>query len=244
TETASITEAAAAGKHKGSTKHKDSLVRRAALDFGSCTNPAIEFGLGFDGRKEDSFQPADKTEFNHGSALNIKVIADFLCSQLASKCKASADTVIACQNGETAALAIGNTGAAADTFNAALGIQAIGGDNAASAVATTTAQAAATSAATPAVASSTAAAAPSGANLQTFAGTLGAAAPVVTASGAQFCVEGNACFNNLQNALVRSCDVQNNQCANAANSAAVKQFSVGDCNQQQAQCISQAKSTS
>jgi hypothetical protein len=29
-------------------------------DFGSCSVPEIEFGVGFDGRKETSFQPADK----------------------------------------------------------------------------------------------------------------------------------------------------------------------------------------
>lgn len=29
-------------------------------DFGSCTVPEIEFGVGFDNRKETSFQPADK----------------------------------------------------------------------------------------------------------------------------------------------------------------------------------------
>jgi hypothetical protein len=29
-------------------------------DFGSCTVPEIEFGVGFDNRKETSFQPTDK----------------------------------------------------------------------------------------------------------------------------------------------------------------------------------------
>jgi hypothetical protein len=29
-------------------------------DFGSCSVPEIEFGVGFDGRKETSFQPVDK----------------------------------------------------------------------------------------------------------------------------------------------------------------------------------------
>ena len=31
-------------------------------DFGSCSVPQIEFGVGFDGRKETSFQPVDKSE--------------------------------------------------------------------------------------------------------------------------------------------------------------------------------------
>ena len=30
-------------------------------DFGSCTVPQIEFGTGFDNRKETSFQPVDKS---------------------------------------------------------------------------------------------------------------------------------------------------------------------------------------
>lgn len=95
----------------------------SALDFGSCSNPAIEFAAGLDGRKEESFAPADAADFNHGSALNIKVISGFICGQLQSKCKASADTVSACDDAATAADAA--TGqAAADAFNSALGVSA------------------------------------------------------------------------------------------------------------------------
>ncbi|KAG8714800.1 hypothetical protein FRC08_011431 [Ceratobasidium sp. 394] len=86
----------------------------------------------------------------------------------------------------------------------------------------------------------------SGGNLQTFTGALGGVtAPAVTdIGGGQFAVEGNSNFNSLRNALVRSCDVQNNQCANASNAAGQsKTFSVGDCNAQQATCIDQANST-
>ena len=43
-------------------------------------------------------------------------------------------------------------------------------------------------------------------NLQTFTGALGGIAPAVTAGGRGFDVEGNASFNNVNNALVRSCD--------------------------------------
>ena len=35
----------------------------AGADFGSCSTPQIEFGVGFDGRKETSFQPVDKGEY-------------------------------------------------------------------------------------------------------------------------------------------------------------------------------------
>ena len=33
-------------------------------DFGSCSVPQIEFGVGFDGRKETSFQPVDKSKIS------------------------------------------------------------------------------------------------------------------------------------------------------------------------------------
>ena len=32
-------------------------------DFGSCSVPQIEFGVGFDGRKETSFEPVDKSTY-------------------------------------------------------------------------------------------------------------------------------------------------------------------------------------
>jgi hypothetical protein len=78
-------------------------VKRAALDFGSCSNPAIEFAAGLDGRNEDSFEAVNQADFNHGSALNINVISSFICGQLSSKCKAPAATVSACTEAENAA---------------------------------------------------------------------------------------------------------------------------------------------
>jgi hypothetical protein len=78
-------------------------VKRAALDFGSCSNPAIEFAAGLDGRTEDSFEAINQVDFNHGSALNIEVISSFVCQQLQNKCKASAAAIAACTAGETAA---------------------------------------------------------------------------------------------------------------------------------------------
>lgn len=91
-------------------------------DLGTCQggSPLIEFGPGFDGRTEESFRPVDRNTFSHGSAQNIKIIADFICQQLNDKCKASADVIAKCQAGEAAATASGVSGqAAADAFNAA-----------------------------------------------------------------------------------------------------------------------------
>jgi hypothetical protein len=103
-------------------KVKNAKQRRAAgIDLGSCSNPGIVFGAGFDGRKEDSFEPADKAEFSHGSALKIGVVADFTCGQLQSKCKANDAAVQACKQGSAAAEKL--TGqASADAFNKALGV--------------------------------------------------------------------------------------------------------------------------
>ena len=88
----------------------------------------------------------------------------------------------------------------------------------------------------------------SGTNLQTFTGSLGnVTPPAVTDNGAgaqPFSVEGNATFSSLQNALVRSCDVQHNKCANAANASGNKgDLTVSACGDQQTQCNAQAQST-
>ena len=44
-------------------------------DFGSCTVPQIEFGTGFDNRKETSFQPVDQsTLFTNSNLIEWKLI--------------------------------------------------------------------------------------------------------------------------------------------------------------------------
>lgn len=61
-------------------------------DFGSCSTPEIEFGVGFDNRKETSFRPVDSSRhlsssleasplrplypasYPHGSAQNVNII--------------------------------------------------------------------------------------------------------------------------------------------------------------------------
>jgi len=224
------------------------IQRRQALDFGSCSNPAIEFAAGLDGRNEDSFEAVNQADFNHGSALNIGVIANFICGQLQSSCKASAATVSACDSATTAAEAL--TGqAAADAFNSALGVSS----GSAAAVAATPATAAVSAAAPPCVevtlsaatpvastsaaavaAATPAAAIASGANLQTFTGALGGLPPPVTAGGKGFIVNGSE-FIQEAGALGRSCDEQHNTCANAANAGGAA-FSTADCETQNTAC--------
>ncbi|KAJ8080663.1 hypothetical protein AAF712_008368 [Marasmius tenuissimus] len=77
-------------------------------------------------------------------------------------------------------------------------------------------------------------------NLQTFTGSLGGqAAPAVTAGGRGFLVEGSDSFVGVGAALNRSCDIQHNKCANAANSGG--DFTVGQCDQQNNDCKAATK---
>jgi hypothetical protein len=237
-------------------------------NFGKCSVPEIEFGVGFDNRKETSFRPVDLVSYPHGSAQNGAIITQFVCDQLVNSCGADATAQATCAKAEAEFLkGAAKTGEQADLFNAVFGKQTNfagvdvvdnqgnvvqagagnggsnngGANNNGGGAASTTAAAATTSAA--ATAAPPAATAVAG-NLQKFAGNLGGvAAPTVTAlANGQFQVEGNAAFNNLQSALVRSCDVQNNKCANAANASGNKNgLNVGACNAQQATCIAQAK---
>jgi hypothetical protein len=78
-------------------------VKRAALDFGSCSDPSIKFAEGLEGRNQAAFIANNQADFSHGSALNIGVIAQFICGQLASSCKAGAATIAACATAQSAA---------------------------------------------------------------------------------------------------------------------------------------------
>ena len=89
----------------------------SANDFGSCSDPTVKFADGLDGRKEASFAPVDSADFTHGSALNLKVISDFICQQLQGKCEAGAAAVQRCNDAATKANALKGQ-AAADAFNA------------------------------------------------------------------------------------------------------------------------------
>ncbi|KAG6862554.1 hypothetical protein C0995_000102 [Termitomyces sp. Mi166 len=208
-------------------------------NFGKCSVPQIEFGVGFDGRKETSFQPVDKTSYNHGSAQNVDIITrtrfsstlpacyedkhlEFICDTLVNSCGADATARATCASAKAAAdAAAAKTGAQADKFNAVFGIKTA--FTTAAAVVTTTSS--------------------NIFNLQTFTQALGdVSAPSVTAFGnGQFQVEGNAIFNDELSALNRSCDVQNNKCADAANALGNQNgFTVAVCNAQQQSCLQNA----
>lgn len=95
--------------------------RRQNQRFGSCSDPSIVFDQSPSDRQQPAFVPGNSADFNHGSALNIAVISNFICSQLGSKCKANATTVAAC-NAAAGAAAGAQGAAAASAFNSALGV--------------------------------------------------------------------------------------------------------------------------
>ncbi|UQC76628.1 uncharacterized protein CLUP02_18141 [Colletotrichum lupini] len=91
---------------------------------------------------------------------------------------------------------------------------------------------------------STADAATGTTNVQTFTGTLGGLAPPVTSDPSAdkpFSVNG-ATFLNAGAALQRSCAVQHNACANAANSGS-GDISVSDCDAQEDDCLAASSQT-
>jgi len=151
-----------------------------------------------------------------------------------------------------ASASVAATATAADDSTATCGsfvtVTVTAGAGAATDVASVTSSvsAVATTAATTAASSSAAtSSATSGTNLQTFTGALGGiSAPSVIAAGRGFEVtsESSDSFVNLAAALGRSCDVQHNQCADAANSSGNSGFTVGDCDTQDTQCKAAASS--
>ncbi|KAL1677877.1 hypothetical protein EV122DRAFT_193918, partial [Schizophyllum commune] len=114
------------------------------------------------------------------------------------------------------------------------GAAAVASGSSSTASAAASAAASASSASSSSSSGSSSSSASTSGNLQTFTGDLGGAAPAVTPGGRGFQVEGNDDFLNAAAALGRSCDVQHNKCANAANSGGG--FSVGDCDQQNTEC--------
>lgn len=100
------------------------------LDFGTCGSPTVLFEAGLDGRNTEAFIAADQTDYNHGSALNIAVIAGFICQRLGSPCSAPAAVQAACTSASAAAVATAQNQAAADVFNGILGVGVGSGGNA------------------------------------------------------------------------------------------------------------------
>lgn len=117
---------------------RPALPKRSAPDLGSCSHANILFEAGLDGRTTESFVAANQDDFNHGSALNIAVIAGFICQRLGSPCNAPADVQASCTQASAAAVATTQNQAAADAWNAIMGDGTVGGGAAAAAAAAIT----------------------------------------------------------------------------------------------------------
>ncbi|POS79594.1 hypothetical protein DHEL01_v202017 [Diaporthe helianthi] len=119
-----------------------SLPKRAGQgqgpDLGSCSNANILFEAGLDGRTTNAFIAANQHDFNHGSALNIAVIAGFICQRLRSPCNAPSGTQQSCAQASEAAVAATQDQSAADAWNAIMGDGSVGGGAAAAAAPATT----------------------------------------------------------------------------------------------------------
>ncbi len=91
------------------------------LDFGSCSNPSIEYGWDIDGSQRYGYLPSNDNDFPHGWSPDIATIESFICNRLESHCNAPPDTVQRCR--ETFNLYSGLSGDnAINTWNSALGI--------------------------------------------------------------------------------------------------------------------------
>ncbi|KAF4596583.1 hypothetical protein EYR38_007970 [Pleurotus pulmonarius] len=194
-------------------------------DFGSCTVPQIEFGAGFDNRRETSFRPVDRTSYPQSSATDVDTVTRTLCNQLINACGADQVAFATCAAARAAASAApSRTGAQADAFNAVFGLstnfvlvqaldtqgQPLGSGNTPTTTERTNNNGGGNNNNNN----------DDDGNLQTFSGALGGveAPPVTDAGNGRFQVQGNT-FNNLRDALTRSCDLQVNDCSNAANAS-------------------------
>lgn len=98
------------------------------VELGDCSHIGMIFAAGLDGRRETAFQPADKTEFNHGSAQNPDIITRAMCDTLInSKCAAAGSAGHnACLAAQAAVANQGadvkKSGATADLWNSMFGI--------------------------------------------------------------------------------------------------------------------------
>ncbi|KAF9038115.1 hypothetical protein BJ165DRAFT_422639 [Panaeolus papilionaceus] len=234
-------------------------------NFGTCPTPRIDFGV-FNGQRQTSFSPEAGIAFGQGPSTNINVIANAMCDRVGDSCRADATAIATCDRAKAAAASSPNgTGAAADAFNAVFGIttnfasvQAL--DNQGRPITDTGSEPPPSNNNGNNNGSNRNVSNPNGntsnvvgnntggsggnnsSNLQTFTGSLGnVAAPAVTSIGnGQFQVQGNT-FNAQKDAVVRSCNLQKNQCSDAANASGNQNgFTVAACTTQENQCIAQA----
>ncbi|KAF2684035.1 hypothetical protein K458DRAFT_283926, partial [Lentithecium fluviatile CBS 122367] len=95
------------------------LIPRASPDFGSCSNPTIEYVKDADGIPGWGYKPADTKNFAHGASADIIAITDFICSNLQNVCRAPTTSYELCL-AATAKSKEQKEKAAAEAFNNAI----------------------------------------------------------------------------------------------------------------------------
>ncbi|KAL8949919.1 MAG: hypothetical protein Q9222_004008 [Ikaeria aurantiellina] len=164
------------------------------------------------------------------------LVEDATADEIAAAAGAGSGTAGAEDNRATGT----ETGAAGAVGNATSSNSTVAANSTAGIITTTTSDSAA-STATASDASTSSASGGGGDNVQTFTGALGGLPPpVIESSGDRpFSVNGNT-FVNSGAALQRSCAIQHNACANAANSGELD-GGVGQCDAQEKDCNAAAK---
>ena len=86
------------------------------LDYGSCSDPTINWLYGLDGRTEYSYTTNNQDDFPFGSSPTIDSPADLICNRLRSPCNAPQATIDQCYAAESAVASLSGQ-EAADTWN-------------------------------------------------------------------------------------------------------------------------------
>ncbi|KAE8312008.1 hypothetical protein BDV41DRAFT_578061 [Aspergillus transmontanensis] len=76
-------------------------------DYGTCSDPTIQWADGLDGRTEYSWITNNQDNFPHGSSTTINTLMDFICNRLRSPCNAPQTAINRCYS---AAARVSNSG--------------------------------------------------------------------------------------------------------------------------------------
>lgn len=93
----------------------------SGYNFGSCSNPGIVYAYGMDGESQYSFEPANPSEFPHGTSSDIAGVESYICERLKDVCHATAEAQKACNEAFNAYSGLAGQNAA-DVWNIALGL--------------------------------------------------------------------------------------------------------------------------
>lgn len=69
-----------------------------AYDFGSCSNPGIQYGYDIDDSENWGYAPADQDQFPHAWSPDVATVESYICTKLEIACNADAAAVAACRS--------------------------------------------------------------------------------------------------------------------------------------------------